>query len=98
MSFFSGGLLNPARRAGETYPDYKSRRKAGNRAVEYHLKGKLVHKATSRVDVPLAGADEKIDEAIRSGELLVVTQKFLKRNTFVRVVLTKGITYRKAKT
>lgn len=42
-------LLNPARNEGETFEDYKARRRAVNTAIKQHLKGRPFHATAWRV-------------------------------------------------
>lgn len=89
--------LSNARYPGESFADYKARRAVIAREVKKHLKGKLAVIASEPAQIPVAGADSQVDEAVLRGyyrDLRVVTLKNRRR---IRIGRTKGTTYRKPK-
>jgi len=96
VTFFTKDILAPARRPNETYANYCSRRRRVNQAIKGYLGHlqQLVHQSNRIIRIPEAGEDERIDEAVRRGELRPVAAG-LDRGKRFRVALTKGITFRK---
>lgn len=85
--------LNNARQPGESYKNYRARRKLAHRPLANVLSGRFCHVATKIVTLPPAGADEQVDKEVERGlyrDLVSVMQKDGKE---IRVGRTKGETY-----
>ena len=87
-------LHNPARAKGESVADYKARRHQSAAVIAGNRRGTMTHVATEPVQLPVAGVDSRVDEAVRRGlykDLRVVT---LKTGEQIRIGRTKGETFR----
>lgn len=96
MAQFPPEVLAPARRAGETFSDYVSRREVANDIARRYIQNGIVsHVSAQIVRLPPQGADEQVDEAIKIGQYRDVTTVTEKSGKERRIGRTKGVTYRK---
>lgn len=87
-------LHNPARGADESQAAYRARRRQSQAVIAAHRKGTFAVVSTKPVQLPAAGVDSQVDEAVLRGhykDLKVVT---LKTGEQIRVGRTKGETFR----
>ena len=97
------------RMAGEPFKAYQARCRAVNKAIKLHLRGRLVHKASEPVALPLPGVNTEADRAVLSGHFRDVKlihppvslpwphgpRNPKPRGTQLRLGRTKGVTYRR---
>lgn len=87
--------LSNARHPGESFDDYRARRRVFNgRRVQLAAR-KMAHVSSQAVRLPAAGFNAVIDEDIRRGKLRDVATLFDTTGQPYRVGRTKGVTYRK---
>jgi hypothetical protein len=89
-------LLDPARGAGESFKAYRKRRALANASVAAHMKGHMAHESTRVAIIPEVEWNDAYREQVIRGKLIVMGTAVLKTGTSVRLVRTKGVTYRKA--
>lgn len=90
-------LLAPHRLVGESFIAYKARRREVGKVIEEYLRGAMFAVSARVTQLPVAGENEKIDEAIRQGQFRRVMPVVTRAGTHFRVAVTKGETWRKPK-
>ena len=90
----SPSLLKPARAPGESFPAYRRRRAAGNRAVKLHLKGRWAHVSSEPVIV-----EDTFDYRMRVLDGSIVRPTYYTAVNGDKMIAgqTRGVTYRKPK-
>ena len=88
-------MLSNARHPGESFKRYKARRAGANEVVKRQLKGRLVHASTQVAVIPEPQWNDEHAKAVVSGKLIVMGTAIIGGKP-VRLVRSKGITYRKA--
>lgn len=89
--------LSNARHPGESFADYKARRKIIGLEVKKRLKGTMSHVSTEPARLPIIGVDSQVDEAVLRGYYKDLKAVTMKNGEQIRVGRTKGKTYRKPK-
>ena len=91
--------LGNARMQGETFTNYRARRKLIAREVKTRLAGRMSFKSCDVVSYPTVGLDPALDTAIQkdveSGLLRDLVPLTMADGTIRRFGRTKGVTYRK---
>lgn len=88
-------LLDPARGPRESFKAYRRRRATANASVKAHLKGRMAHVSTQVAVIPEVDWKDEHAQAVIRGKLIVMGTAVVGTKP-VRLVRTKGVTYRKA--
>jgi hypothetical protein len=89
-------LLDPACATGESFKAYRKRRALANASVAAHMKGHMAHESTRVAIIPDKEWSAAHQEQANRGKIIITSRAVLKTGTSVRLVRTKGVTYRKA--
>ena len=89
-------LHNPARTKGESQAEYRARRRQSQAVIAGNRRGTMAHVSTEPVQLPDAGVDSQVDEAVRRGLYVDLQAVTLRNGDRIRIGRTKGDTFRKA--